>query len=132
MVFGEVAIDSAHELSEFFLCELVLFSKGLNLCVCFPEFCVCILEPCVCILEPCGCILELFVCFLEKVLDEAKTLVNKSREMADVFLNQVQGPLSFSLSGPQFFHPGIKPGLLLQGPLYVSFESSVEFFVSHK
>jgi len=106
MVFAEVTVHSTYELSEFFLCELVLLSKSLNLCVGFPELCVCILEPC-------GCILELFVCFLEKVLDEAKTLVNKSREVADVFLNQVQGSLSFSLSGPQFLHPRIELCLLL-------------------
>ena len=125
MIFAKVTVDSTHELSEFLLCEPVLASKSLNLCVCFPELCVCIFEPC-------GYILELFVCFLEKVLNEAKTLVNKTCKVTNVFLNAVKSPFSFSLSGPQFLHPRIELCLLLQGPLYVPFESSVEFFVSHK
>ena len=76
MVFAEVPVDPAHELSEFFLCELVLFSKSLNLRVCFPELCV--------------CILELFVSVLEKVLNEAETLVNKTCKVTDIFRRSVQ------------------------------------------
>ena len=125
MVFVEVTIDLAHELSEFFLCELVLFGKSLNLCVC-------ILESCVRLLEAGGVLLELFVRVLEKVHNEAKTLVNKTRKVTDIFRGSVHSLLSFSLSCLQVSPFRIKLGLLLKGPLYVSFESSVEFFVSHK
>lgn len=92
MVFAEVAVDPAHEFSEFFLCELVLFSKSLNRCVCF---------------------LDLFVCVLEKVHSETKTLVNKTRKVTDILRGSVQTLLSLGLSGLQFLHIGIELSLLL-------------------
>ena len=99
MVFAEVAIHSGGEFSEFFFCELVLFSKSLNLYVCF--------------LEACRCLLELFVRILEKVHNEAKTLVNKTGKVTDIFRGSVQLFLSLCLSSLQPIHPCIKTGLLL-------------------
>ena len=99
MVIAEVAFDPACELSEFLFCELMLFSKSLNLRVCVPELCV--------------CILELFVRILEKVHNEAKTLVNKTPKVNDVFRGSLHRLLSFSLSGLQFLHPRIELCLLL-------------------
>lgn len=76
MVFAQMPIHSGGEFSERFFCELVLFSKSLNLRVSFPELCV--------------CILELFVGILEKVLNVAKTLVNKPPKVTDIFRGSVQ------------------------------------------
>ena len=76
MIFSEVAIDFAVYPSEFFLCELLRFSKSLNL----------------------------FVCLLEKVHNEAETLVNKTRKVTDVFCGSVKTLLSLGLSGLQFVH----------------------------
>ena len=104
MVIAEVTIHSGCELLEPLFCQPMLFNKSLNLCV----------------------------CILKKVLNEAKTLVNKTRKVTNVFRGPVHSLLSFSLSGLQPVHSCIEVGLLLQGKLYVPFESSVEFFVSHK
>lgn len=114
MVFAEMAIHSGGEFSERFFCELMLFSKSLNLRICF--------------LGADGHLLELLVCVLEKVHNEAKTLVNKTGKVTDIFRDPVQLFLSLRLSGLQPVHPCIKAGLLLYGKLYVSFK----FFVIHK
>jgi len=104
MVIAEVTIHSGCELLEPLFCQPMLFNKSLNLCV----------------------------CILKKVLNEAKTLVNKTCKVTDIFRRSVQLFPSLRLSSLQPIHSCIEIGLLMQGPLYVSFESSVEFFVSHK
>ena len=75
---------------------------------------------------------NLCVCFTNKVHSEAKTLVNKTRKVTDVFRGSVYTLFSLGLSCLEFQPLGLVLSLLVQDELYMSIPSFFEFFVSHK
>ena len=66
---------------------------------------------------------NLCVVFLNNIHEEAKTLVNKTSEVTDVFCSSVQTLLSLRLSCLQFDCLRIQLSLLVQDELYLSFPS---------